>query len=87
MKDLFLETFMEDLQKIYNSASDLHKNEKRNLKIHDKFWNSLSAEQKDKFRDFEQVLREEDYIMQEEIYVYALKKGIALGFLSCLAVK
>lgn len=86
MREIFLETYLEDAQKVYNKVAEKLDNEE-NMKIHDEFWNSLNREQQDKFRKFEMVLASEHVATQEEIYIYALKKGIAMGFLTGLEFK
>lgn len=83
MKELFLQTFVEDMQKICDGklAKNVKyetKNQKR-LKIHDEFWESLNDEQKNKYREFEFVLNEETVENEEEIYLFALKKGLLMG--------
>ena len=85
MKDIFLETFDEDMQKICNEKNkkcenSYNKTREQNLRIHDEFWNSLDDEQKNKYRDFENILYSENLETEEEIYIFALKKGIAIGF-------
>ena len=40
---------------------------------------SLNDEQKNKYREFEFVLNEETVENEEEIYLFALKKGLLMG--------
>lgn len=83
MKDLFLQGFNEDLEKlekIIKTERDKRVNNVESMRIHDEFWNSLNKEQKEKFRAFEIVLGEEALISQENTYLFALKKGFAMGY-------
>ena len=83
MKDLFLQGFDRDLEKI----SEIIKNDackKVNdieaMRIHDDFWDSLNDKQKDKYREFEMVLGQERLTSEENIYLFALKKGFVMGY-------
>lgn len=83
MKNLFLQSFDQDLEEIGKLiAVERNKiiDNKKALEIHDIFWDSLDLEQKDKYRNFEMVLGEERLIIEENIYLFALKKGIAMGY-------
>lgn len=81
MRELFLQGFTDDLETIEKRVrkGNLFDNKKA-LEIHDIFWDSLDVEQKDKYRNFEMVLGEERLIIEENIYLFALKKGIAMGY-------
>ena len=83
MKNLFLQCFDQDLEKVEKLISaERYKtfDEKKALKIHDDLWNSLNDNQKEKYRELEMVLGEERLISEEKIYLYALKKGFAMGY-------
>ena len=82
MREFFVEMFNNDLQNIYQDG-EAHRNiatkkRKEQNKEHDEFWSSLNDDQKNKFRTFELVLAEENIQFQEDIYIFALKKGIAI---------
>lgn len=83
MKELFLQSFNDDLEKIGELVADERKqkfDEKKAMKIHDDFWKSLDEKQKEKYRAFEIVLGEETLITEENIYLFALKKGFVMGY-------
>lgn len=83
MKKLFLQNFDKDLEligRIIEKEKKQSFNERRAMQIHDDFWNSLNEEQKEKYQKFEMVLGEEDLITEESIYLFAIKKGFAMGY-------
>ena len=83
MRDLFLQCFDQDLENIGKSIAKKDKDgfsEEKFLKVHDDFWNSLNNEQKEKYRELEMALGEERLLVEESIYLYALKKGFAMGY-------
>ena len=79
MKNLFLQSFLEDLEFI-SKQNNNKLNIQQKLKAHDDFWNSLSTESKEKFLKFQKLLDEDDFQIQNELYVYALKKGFFIGY-------
>ena len=83
MKNLFLQCFDQDLEiigKKYIGENSVLYKERETLKAHDNFWDTLSDKQKEKYREFEMLLGEERLISEENIYLYALKKGFAMGY-------
>ena len=87
MRKIFEDMFYQDLESIeqqnekFNSKS--YSNTNKELEKHDKFWKSLNNTQKKEFIEHESVVAKENALFQKEIYIYALKKGIALVFSSC----
>ena len=85
MKDIYLQTFQDDVEKIYKT---LLTNDKKTLNNHinnktdlfDRFWNSLNKNQKTLYESFDKELSNEQLLMEESIYVFALKKGMAIGY-------
>ena len=84
MREVFLESYVEDVQKAYTeglkNGSEEYKNKKAEAeKIHDEFWDMLSKEQQDKYRELEFAMGAEHDIEDEDVYIFTLKKGIAMG--------
>lgn len=84
MRDIFLESYVEDVQKAYteglkNGSEEYKKKKAEADKIYDEFWDMLSKEQREKYRDMEIALGVAHDIEDEDVYVFALKKGIAMG--------
>ena len=85
MRELFLESFCDDADKVYKErlkSCDKEFNEYREKasKIFDEFWETLTKEQQGKYREFELEHGAEQVIINEDLYAYALKKGMAIGF-------
>ena len=84
MRDIFLESYVEDVQKAYteglkNGSEEYKKKKAEADKIYDEFWDMLSKEQREKYRDMEIALGVAHDIEDEDVYVFTLKKGIAMG--------
>lgn len=85
MREIFLESYLDDVQKAYNdgvkNVSEEYKKKKVEAeKVYDEFWNMLNKEQQDKYRQVEIALGEVHDFEDEDVYVFALKKGMAIGF-------
>lgn len=85
MREVFLESYAEDVQKAYteglkNGSEEYMKKKAEADKIYDEFWAMLNKEQREKYRDMEIALGVAHDIEDEDVYVFALKKGIAIGF-------
>lgn len=84
MREIFLERFFEDLQKVIDERVEENDEEynikrKEQDKCFESFFNSLTKEQRKKYREYEMLFEEERLILEEDLYIYALKKGIAMG--------
>lgn len=85
MRELFLENFCEDADKVYKERlksrdKEFSKCRDNASKIFDEFWATLTKEQQKKYREFEFEYGTEQVIINEDLYAYALKKGMAIGF-------
>lgn len=82
MYDIFEEMFTNDLNSDdFNKRFKKSKEVEEDEKIYTNFWESLSDEQKQKYCEFEKVLFKDDLEYDKLIYKYALKKGLAIGFM------
>ena len=85
MREIFLESFNDDIQKVFvgttkDNNEEYKKKSEEAYKLSEEFWAMLTNEQQDKYREFEIAKGEEQVIEEEDLYVYALKKGMAIGF-------
>ena len=85
MREIFLESFNDDTQKVFERTTkdnneEYKKKSEEAYKLSEEFWAMLTKEQQDKYREFEIAKGEEQVIEEEDLYVYALKKGMAIGF-------
>lgn len=84
MREIFLERFFDDLQKIIDERIE-EKDEEYNIKRKEQdeafeaFLRSLTEEQRAKYKEYELLYEEERLILEEDLYIYALKKGMAMG--------
>ena len=84
MREIFLESYISDAQKAYeeglkNGSEEYKKKKAVADKISDEFWAMLNKEQQDKYREVEIAISAAHDIEDEDVYVYTLKKGIAMG--------
>lgn len=85
MREIFLESFLDDTQKVFEErlkSNDEYYNKTKDkaYKLSEEFWNILTKEQQDKYREFEIAKGAEQVILDEDLYAYAIKKGMAIGF-------
>ena len=84
MREIFLERFFEDLQKVIDEREEKNDEEynikrKEQDKVLEEFLSSLTKEQRKKYKEYETLFEEERLILEEDLYIYALKKGMAMG--------
>ena len=84
MREIFLERFFEDLQKVIDEREEKNDEEyntkrKEQDKVFEEFFSSLTKEQRKKYKEYELLYEEERLILEEDLYIFALKKGMAMG--------
>lgn len=85
MREIFLESFYNDERNIFEETqknNDQQYNEKKEEthKLLQELWAMLTKEQQEKYMEFEFAQGVEKAIIDENLYIYALKKGMAIGF-------